>query len=204
MCRGPAPRNDDDPLPPSDGLTPGIARVRACSTGHRQLREPSARRAWTTTPGPRRSPDRSPRWFTSIFPTSASEHVGSTSVPGCAGKGIVDLMIAVADEEMAAVKELLDRLGFQQQTGRDAFPEDPPDAARIVRPRWRDVPGPRPRHPGQFARGGRNAVLPRLPAADPELLHAYVARKREILAGGVTDSLEYCRLKGEFIKEMLR
>ena len=34
------------------------------------------------------------------------EHVGSTSVPGCAGKGIVDLMIAVADGEMAAVKEV--------------------------------------------------------------------------------------------------
>jgi hypothetical protein len=31
----------------------------------------------------------------------------------------------------------------------------------------------------------------------------YVARKREIIASGVTDSLEYCRIKGEFIKEML-
>jgi GrpB-like predicted nucleotidyltransferase (UPF0157 family) len=39
--------------------------------------------------------------------------------------------------------------------------------------------------------------------ADAELLHAYVARKREILAGGVTDSLEYCKLKGQFIKETL-
>ena len=39
--------------------------------------------------------------------------------------------------------------------------------------------------------------------ADPELLGAYVARKREIIAGGVTDSLDYCRIKGEFIKEML-
>ncbi len=39
--------------------------------------------------------------------------------------------------------------------------------------------------------------------ADPELLRAYVARKREIIASGVTDSLEYCRIKGEFIKAML-
>ena len=39
--------------------------------------------------------------------------------------------------------------------------------------------------------------------ADPELLQAYVARKREIIASGVTDSLDYCRIKGEFIKEML-
>jgi GrpB-like predicted nucleotidyltransferase (UPF0157 family) len=47
------------------------------------------------------------------LPKLVVEHVGSTSVPGCAGKGIVDLMIAVADAEMAVVKELLDRLGFQ-------------------------------------------------------------------------------------------
>ena len=39
--------------------------------------------------------------------------------------------------------------------------------------------------------------------ADPDLVKAYVARKREIVAGGVTDSLEYCRMKGEFIKQVL-
>ena len=131
------------------------------------------------------------------------EHVGSTSVPGCAGKGIVDLMIAVADAEMAAVKELLDRLGFQRQTGRDPFPES------------------RPMRLGSFVHDGDTFLVHVhvIPAnspevddmrffraclrADPELLHAYVARKREILADGVTDSLEYCRLKGQFIKETL-
>ncbi len=40
--------------------------------------------------------------------------------------------------------------------------------------------------------------------ANPELVKAYVARKRQIVAGGVTDSLEYCRIKGEFIKEVLK
>ena len=131
------------------------------------------------------------------------EHVGSTAVPGCPGKGIVDLMIAVADEEMAAVKELLDRLGFQHQTGDDPFPET------------------RPMRVGSFVHHGETFLVHVhvIPAsspevdemrffraclrADPELLHAYVARKREILAGGVTDSLEYCRLKGQFIKETL-
>ena len=54
------------------------------------------------------------------------EHVGSTSVPGCAGKGVVDLMIAASDREIEAVKEILDRLGFQRQTNRDPFPEDRP------------------------------------------------------------------------------
>jgi hypothetical protein len=30
-----------------------------------------------------------------------------------------------------------------------------------------------------------------------------VARKREIIGSGVADSLEYCKIKGAFIKEML-
>jgi len=133
------------------------------------------------------------------LPRLCVEHVGSTSVPGCAGKGTVDLMIAVRSEEMAAVKEL----GFQRQTDGDAFPET------------------RPMRLGAFAHDGETFLvhLHLIPAdspevdemrffraclrADPELLHAYIARKREILAGGVTDSLEYCRLKGEFIKEVL-
>jgi GrpB-like predicted nucleotidyltransferase (UPF0157 family) len=137
------------------------------------------------------------------LPHLVVEHVGSTSVPRCAGKGIVDLMIAVADDEMAAVKELLDRLGFQDQIGPDPFPET------------------RPMRAGSFVYDGETFLIHVhvIPAsssevdemrffraclrADPELLQAYVARKREIIAGGVTDSLEYCRIKGEFIKAVL-
>jgi GrpB-like predicted nucleotidyltransferase (UPF0157 family) len=39
--------------------------------------------------------------------------------------------------------------------------------------------------------------------ADPQLAAAYVACKREILASGITDPLEYCRLKGQFVKTAL-
>jgi GrpB-like predicted nucleotidyltransferase (UPF0157 family) len=131
------------------------------------------------------------------------EHVGSTSVPGCAGKGIVDLMIAVADGELEKVKGLLERLGFQGQIGRDPFPET------------------RPMRAGSFVHDGETFlvhvhVIPaRSPEveemrffrtclrADPELLRAYVTRKRKIIASGVTDSLEYCRIKGEFIRDVL-
>jgi GrpB-like predicted nucleotidyltransferase (UPF0157 family) len=137
------------------------------------------------------------------LPQVGAEHVGSTSVPGCAGKGSVDLMIAVADGEMAAVMELLDRLGFQRQTGEDAFPETRPlRLGSIVQDsetfllHVHVIPANSPEvDEMRFFR----ACL----RADPELLHAYVARKREIVAGGVTDSLEYCKLKGEFIKATL-
>lgn len=46
------------------------------------------------------------------------EHIGSTSVPGCAGKGIVDLMLLYPDGQLAAAKAVLDALGFQRQTTR--------------------------------------------------------------------------------------
>jgi GrpB-like predicted nucleotidyltransferase (UPF0157 family) len=131
------------------------------------------------------------------------EHVGSTSVPGCAGKGTVDLMIPVPDGELAQVTLLLDRLGFQHQTGRDPFPEE------------------RPMRIGSWVHDGETFLLHvhAIPAsspevdemrffraclrADAELVRAYVARKREIIASGVTDCLEYCSLKGAFVKEML-
>jgi GrpB-like predicted nucleotidyltransferase (UPF0157 family) len=138
------------------------------------------------------------------LPQVRVEHVGSTAVPGCAGKGIVDLMIATREgQELDAVKELLDRLGFQKQTGRDPFPET------------------RPMRTGSLVHQGETFLLHVhvIPAGapevdemrffraclrgDPELVRAYVARKRQIIAGGVTDSLDYCKVKGEFIREVL-
>ena len=137
------------------------------------------------------------------LPQLQVEHVGSTSVPGCAGKGIVDLMIPAPDRELEAIKQLLDALGFQRQTNRDPFPED------------------RPMRVGSLAYDGETFLLhvhviaassPEVDELrffrvclrdDPELLKAYVARKREIVASGVTDSLDYCYKKGEFIKEVL-
>jgi GrpB-like predicted nucleotidyltransferase (UPF0157 family) len=134
------------------------------------------------------------------LPNIHAEHVGSTSVPGCAGKGIVDLMIPVPEGAMDKVKEVLESLGFQRQTGPDPFPEE------------------RPMRVGAWQHDGERFLLHVhvIPAAspevddmrffracmraDPELVRAYVGRKKEIISDGVTDSLEYGRIKGEFLK----
>ena len=139
----------------------------------------------------------------SHLPQIRVEHIGSTAVPGCAGKGIVDLMIAVGNGELETVKDTLDRLGFQQQTGPDAFPET------------------RPMRVGSLIHDGVTFLLHLhvIPAdsaevddmrffrtclrADPELLKAYVARKREIISDGVTDPVDYTKEKRKFIQEML-
>jgi GrpB-like predicted nucleotidyltransferase (UPF0157 family) len=136
-------------------------------------------------------------------PELSVEHVGSTAVPGCAGKGIVDLMIPVPAGEMQNVKDLLDRLGFQKQTNRDPFPEDRPMRTGSVA------------YEGQVFLLHVHAVPAESPEveefrffraclrADPELLAAYVACKRKIIASGATDSLDYCCKKGEFIQQVL-
>jgi GrpB-like predicted nucleotidyltransferase (UPF0157 family)/quercetin dioxygenase-like cupin family protein len=137
-------------------------------------------------------------------PVIAVEHVGSTAVPGCAGKGIVDLMILYAPGRLAEVRDGLDALGFQRQTGRDPFPED------------------RPMRIGSIEHDGRRfQVHAHVIAADspevsefrgfrdrlrnePALLDQYVVLKRQLIGAGITDSLEYCLRKGEFIAASLR
>jgi GrpB-like predicted nucleotidyltransferase (UPF0157 family)/mannose-6-phosphate isomerase-like protein (cupin superfamily) len=138
------------------------------------------------------------------LPDVIVEHIGSTAVPGCGGKGVVDLMVLYEPSHLAEVRRGLEELGFQHQTGRDPFPED------------------RPMRLGSFERDGKRFRLHVhvLRADSPEvdelktfrdrlrgdstLRDQYVALKQKILADGVTDSLDYCLRKGEFIVETLR
>lgn len=54
------------------------------------------------------------------------EHVGSTSVPECGGKGVVDLLVLFRPGELDRVREAVDALGFQKQKGGHLFPEERP------------------------------------------------------------------------------
>lgn len=140
--------------------------------------------------------------ISSRLPQIRVEHVGSTAVPGCAGKGIVDLMIPVPEGQMEAVKQALDQLGFQPQPHRDPFPEERPMRVgslvyegEVFLLHVHAIPSTSPEvDEMRFFR----ACL----RGDPELLKMYVAKKRQILGGGVTDSSDYCREKGQFIHEV--
>ena len=68
----------------------------------------------------------------SHLPGVTVEHIGSTSVPGCAGKGIVDLMLVYPDGQLAAAWDVLDALGFQRQTTVTPSPK----TDRCGRVRW--------------------------------------------------------------------
>ena len=136
------------------------------------------------------------------LPSARAEHIGSTAVPGCGGRGIVDLLIAHADGEAETLGVLLDRLGFRQ-SGAALFPPHPPA------------------YKGAWVHNGDTFLLHvhLLPAsaaevdsirffrtcmrADTELARAYVQQKRAIVASGVTDEAEYCRQKATFLSMVL-
>jgi GrpB-like predicted nucleotidyltransferase (UPF0157 family) len=138
----------------------------------------------------------------SRLPDASIEHVGSSSVPGCAGKGYLDFVIPYRNaEHLAAIDESLFALGFGRQRNRDPFPES------------------RPMRTGAFDFAGRTFLLQvhvvpdasreaeafrefrdRL-RADPVLVEEYVALKRSILAAGVQNGDDYARRKGAFFAE---
>jgi len=137
------------------------------------------------------------------LPTVTVEHIGSTAVEGCAGKGIVDLMILYPDGQLEAVKALLDALGFQRQTTRDPFPEERP--MRVGSLEYQGTAFQL--HAHVISANSPEAVelrefRDRL-RADPTLRAAYGARKREIIEAGVTDPIDYSVAKGRFVEEVL-
>jgi GrpB-like predicted nucleotidyltransferase (UPF0157 family) len=131
------------------------------------------------------------------------EHIGSTAVSGCAGKGIIDLMVLYPEGQLSAVRERIDSLGFQRQTTRDPFPEERP-----MRTGSFDFQGRRHLvHVHVVAAGSTEAAdtlyFRDCLRADSELRAAYVACKKKILASGVSDSVDYAIAKGEFIRQCL-
>ncbi|HEY6379704.1 MAG TPA: GrpB family protein [Candidatus Dormibacteraeota bacterium] len=131
------------------------------------------------------------------------DHVGSTAVPGCAGKGIVDLVATYPEGRLAETRAALDALGFQRQTFGDPFPEERPMRVGTVR-----LGGRRYRvHVHVIAAASPEVIALRrfrdLLLDDPELAGAYVERKRALIAAGVVGSPAYSEAKGGFIRAAL-
>jgi GrpB-like predicted nucleotidyltransferase (UPF0157 family) len=138
-----------------------------------------------------------------VLPDVRVEHVGSTAIPGCDGKGIVDLMVLYPPGQLEAVKQHLNGLGFQRQVSGKLFPEERPMRVGAVlyqgtvfRIHAHVVACDSP-EVANF-RGFRDRLK-----ANPALVAAYVARKREIIASGVEVPLDYTILKATFIDNVL-
>ncbi len=137
------------------------------------------------------------------IPELIIEHIGSTAVPGCAGKGVVDLMLLYPTGQLEAAKALLDQLGFQHQSTRDPWPETRPMRLGAFE------------YDSQLFRLHVHVIAMDSPEVaelrafrdrlcdDSALLACYVERKRQIIAAGVTDTVDYSYSKGEFISAAL-
>ncbi|HJW35056.1 MAG TPA: GrpB family protein [Actinomycetes bacterium] len=132
-------------------------------------------------------------------PGAVAEHVGSSAVPGLAGKGTVDLLLPTPAEDIPAVTEDLLALGFQRQAVATAFPPTRPMLQGIIRHgdtsfrvHVHVVPASSPEVAA--LRGFRDALL-----ADPELRQEYVRLKRSIVDSGTVDSVAFSKAKHAWI-----
>ena len=140
---------------------------------------------------------------TSRLPDTGMDHVGSTSVPGCDGKGTLDFVIPYRNQHhLEEINEALFALGCGRQRGKEPFSES------------------RPMRNGAFTHEGETFLLhihvvpmtspdeaellefrDRL-LADPSLVDRYVALKRGIMETGPADSLVYTKAKRQFFSDL--
>ena len=137
------------------------------------------------------------------MPEARVEHVGSTAVPGCGGKGNVDLLLLYPPGQLARAREALDGMGFQRWTGRDAFPESRPVRIGTIA------------HDGATFRLHVHVVAANSPEvneqirfrdalrADSSLVRRYEERKREVIAAGITYGPDYAGAKTSFVKSVV-
>jgi GrpB-like predicted nucleotidyltransferase (UPF0157 family) len=136
------------------------------------------------------------------WPATPAEHVGSSAVPGLAGKNVIDLLLAAAPAHISAITQALLELGFQPQRPA-AFPATRPMLWGTFRHRATEyrvhvhvVPADDPEVAAM--RGLRDALR-----ADPVLRRRYVALKRAIVAGGPADPVAFTKAKHDWITATL-
>jgi len=132
------------------------------------------------------------------WPGAPAEHVGSSAVPGLAGKNTIDLLLAAEPAHIPAITQILLELGFEPQNPA-AFPATRPMLWGAFRHRATDyrvhihvVPASSPEVAAM--RGFRDALR-----ADPLLRRQYAALKQTIVAGGPIDPVAFTKAKHDWI-----
>jgi GrpB-like predicted nucleotidyltransferase (UPF0157 family) len=136
------------------------------------------------------------------WPATPAEHIGSTAVPGLAGKNTIDLLLAAPPAHLPAITAALGGLGFQPQVPA-AFPPTRPmlwgtyrHGTTQYRVHVHVVPADDPEVAA--LRGFRDALC-----ADPVLRRRYGALKRAIVAGGSVDPVAFTKAKHDWIAATL-
>jgi GrpB-like predicted nucleotidyltransferase (UPF0157 family) len=132
------------------------------------------------------------------WPATPAEHVGSSAVPGLAGKNIIDLLLAAKPTQIPAITQALLELGFQPQLPA-VFPPSRPmlwgtfrHGPTNYRVHVHVVPAGSPEVAA--LRGFRDALR-----ADPILRRRYAALKQAIVTGGPVDPVTFTKAKHDWI-----
>ncbi|MEW6160179.1 MAG: GrpB family protein [Verrucomicrobiota bacterium] len=139
-----------------------------------------------------------------VEPKLQVEHIGSTSIDGCGGKGIIDLAVLYPAGLLSRARETLDALGFQRQGGPEPFPEERPMRVGAIA------------HAGGFFRIHAHVIALHSSEhqelvwfrdtlrSNAKLRQDYEDFKKRILASGICEPIAYCKAKGRFIEELLK
>src|SRR4029453_9227596 len=132
------------------------------------------------------------------WPATPAEHIGSSAVPGLAGKNIIDLLLAAEPAQIPAITQALVELGFQPQVPV-AFPATRPmlwgtfrHGPTTHRVHVHVVPAGSPEVAAM--RGFRDPLR-----AAPVLRRRYGVLKRAIVAGGPADPVAFTRAKHDWM-----
>jgi len=141
----------------------------------------------------------------SYLPKVTIEHIGSTAITGCPGKGIIDLMALYPKGHLNVVKQLFLAMGFQRQ-GKE-FKNRFPDTRPVVMGTFEYEKTSFLVYVHVINEDSYEAVRFRIFRdrldSDTELLSAYIAEKKRILSEGVTDTDDYAEMKQSIIKRIL-
>jgi GrpB-like predicted nucleotidyltransferase (UPF0157 family) len=143
------------------------------------------------------------RLLQNALPGIVIEHVGSTSVPGCEGKGILDLMLLIPVGHLNEVCAVVDGMGFQHQSGGIKHPDNRPMRegsftfdGSVFRLHVHLVPE------GSADADMLRTFRDRL-TANPELVALYVEQKRRLVDAQISDRSTYTQGKKAFIESVL-
>ena len=133
-----------------------------------------------------------------------AEHVGSSAVPGLAGKGTIDLMLPIPSERIPTATQALLDIGFQRQSIPQTFPPSRPMLQGVFRYESRPYRVhlhivPDSSHEVRELRGFRDALR-----TDERLRREYEKLKRDIVASGLTEATAFTQAKQGFIVSALR
>jgi GrpB-like predicted nucleotidyltransferase (UPF0157 family) len=133
------------------------------------------------------------------------EHVGSTAIPGCGGKGVIDLLALHPEGALEATKTWLLSLGLGPQGPEFSRPW--PESRPMYLGWYRCMGQPflvyvhvvrRSSDEVRRFRDFRDLLVGR-----PDLVADYCQLKQEIVSAGVTDTDEYAVRKRTFMRDAL-